>query len=208
MKSRKSANERVEILIAEDSATQREQLKHLLEEGGYAVVAVPNGKEALAAARRHKPAMIVTDIVMPELDGYDLCKAVKADDKLKDIPLILVTTLSDPRDVLLGLECGADNFICKPYDGQYLMSRIEYLLMNFKFRQNHKMQVGVQIELGGTRHFITAERQQILDLLISTYEQATFLNAELKTRDQELSHSNEVLNGLYQIADGLNRAFT
>lgn len=208
MKFRKSVNEDVEILIAEDSATQREQLKHLLEESGYAVAAASNGKEALAAARRRKPTVIISDVMMPELDGYGLCKAVKADDKLKDIPLILVTTLSDPRDVLLGLECGADNFICKPYDGQYLLSRINYLLMNLELRKNQKMQMGVEISLGGKRHFITAERQQILDLLISTYEQATFLNAELKTRDQELSHSNEVLNGLYQIADGLNRAVT
>lgn len=208
MTSRKSVNERVEILIAEDSATQREKLKYLLEEHGYAVTAAPNGKEALAVARRHKPAVIISDVMMPELDGYGLCKAVKADDKLKDIPLILVTTLSDPRDVLLGLECGADNFIRKPYDGQYLLSRIDYLLMNIEMRKNQKMQMGVEINLGGKRHFITAERQQILDLLISTYEQATFLNTELKAREQDLSHSNDVLNGLYQIADGLNRAVT
>ncbi len=208
MKSRKSVNEGVEILIAEDSATQREKLKHLLEERGYAVTAALNGKDALAAARRRKPTVIISDVMMPELDGYGLCKAVKADDKLKDIPLILVTTLSDPNDVLLGLECGADNFIRKPYDGDYLLSRIDYLLMNLEMRKNQKMQMGIEINLGGKKHFITAERQQILDLLISTYEQATFLNAELKTREQELSHSNEVLNGLYQIADGLNRAVT
>ena len=208
MTSRKSVNERVEILIAEDSATQREKLKYLLEERGYAVTAAPNGKDALAAARRRKPAVIISDVMMPELDGYGLCKAVKADAKLKDIPLILVTTLSDPRDVLLGLECGADNFIRKPYDGKYLLSRIDYLLMNLEMRKSQKMQMGVEINLGGKKHFITAERQQILDLLISTYEQATFLNAELKVREQELSHSNDVLNGLYQIADGLNRAVT
>jgi diguanylate cyclase (GGDEF)-like protein/PAS domain S-box-containing protein len=208
MKSRKNSNERVEILIAEDSATQREKLKYLLEERGYAVTAAPNGKEALVAARLRKPAVIISDVMMPELDGYSLCKAVKADDKLKDIPLILVTTLSDPRDVIRGLECGADNFIRKPYDGQYLLSRIDYLLMNLEMRKNQKMQMGVEISLGGQKHFITAERQQILDLLISTYEQATFLNAELKTREQELSHSNDVLSGLNRIAEGLNQAVT
>lgn len=208
MKSRKSGDGSVEILIAEDSATQREKLKYLLEERGYAVAAASNGKEALAAARRRKPAVIISDVMMPELDGYGLCKAVKADDKLKDIPLILVTTLSDPSDVILGLECGADNFIRKPYDGHYLLSRIDYLLINLEVRKNQKMQMGVEIKLGGKRHFITAERQQILDLLISTYEQATFLNAELKTREQELSHSNDVLNGLNRVAEGLNRAVT
>jgi len=198
----------VEILIAEDSATQREKLKHLLEQHGHSVAAVPNGREALALIRRRRPSLVISDILMPELDGYGLCKAVKSDAKLKDVPVMLVTTLSDPEDVIRGLECGADNFIRKPYDGHYLLSRIDYLLMNLEVRKNQKMQMGVEISLGGHKHFITAERQQILDLLISTYEQATFLNAELKTREQDLSHSNDVLNGLYQIADGLNRAVT
>ena len=72
MKSRKNRNGNVEILIVEDSATQREQLKHLLEEHGFSVVAALNGKEALAAARQRKPTMIISDVVMPEIDGYGL----------------------------------------------------------------------------------------------------------------------------------------
>lgn len=208
MKSSRYANGKVEVLIAEDSATQREKLKYLLEERGYTVVPTSNGREALATARRHKPTIIISDVVMPELDGYGLCKAVKADSELKDIPVVLVTSLADPQDVIRGLECGADNFIRKPYDGKYLLSRIEYLLMNFAMRQSQKMQMGVEINLGGQKHFITAERQQILDLLISTYEQATFLNQELKGREQELTDTNAVLSGLYRIADGLNRVVT
>src|SRR5574340_140687 len=144
MKSRKSGDGNVEILIAEDSATQREKLKYLLEERGYAVAAAPNGKEALAAARRRKPAVIISDVMMPELDGYGLCKALKSDDKLKDVPLILLTTLSDPGDVIRSLECGADNFIRKPYDGKYLLSRIDYLLMNLEVRKNQRMQMALE----------------------------------------------------------------
>jgi len=196
----------IEILIAEDSPTQREQLEYLLKEHGYAVVAAANGKEALDAARQRRPALIISDIVMPELDGYGLCKAIKSDPKLKGIPVILVTTLSDPQDVIRGLECGADNFIRKPYEERYLLSRIEYLLMNLELRKNQKMQMGVEIDLGGQKHFITAERQQILDLLISTYEQAVHINKELKARERDLTLSNQTLNGLYRIAEGLNRA--
>ena len=107
---------------------------------------------------------------MPEMDGYELCKAIKSDENLKDIPVILVTTLSDSQDVIRGLECGADNFIRKPYDERYLLSRINYLLMNLDMRKDHKMRVGVEINLGGQKYFINSERQQILDLLISTYE--------------------------------------
>ena len=206
MSPEKDEHRGVKILIVEDSATQREQLKHLLEEHGHAVAGAANGREALEAARRRKPTVIISDIMMPELDGYGLCKALKSDEALKDIPIVLLTTLSDARDVILGLECGADNFIRKPYQEDYLLHRIDYLLMNLELRRNQKMRMGIEISLGGQRHFITAERQQILDLLISTYEQATHINKELAAREGELARSNEMLNGLYRIAEGLNGA--
>lgn len=207
MKSKKN-NNGPGILIAEDSRTQAEQLAFLLEQHGYQVTIAADGKQALQAAQAQKPALVISDIVMPEMDGYELCKAIKADEKLKDIPVILVTTLSDAQDVIRGLECGADNFIRKPYDERYLLSRIDYLLMNLELRKNQKMQMGVEIKLGGQKYFITSERQQILDLLISTYEQAVHINDELKLSKKELENSNQVLNGLYNIAAGLNHAIT
>ena len=171
MKTKQKTNS-VEILIAEDSPTQAAQLAHLLEQHGYLVTVAVNGRKALDLLAQRKPALVISDIVMPELDGYGLCKAIKTDKSLKDIPVILVTTLSDAQDVIRGLACCADTFIRKPYDERYLLSRIDYLLMNVELRKNQNMQMGVEISLGGQRHFISAERQQILDLLISTYEQA------------------------------------
>ena len=206
MKPKKNKNNGVEILIAEDSPTQAEKLQNLLEEHGYAVVTAPDGKQALAAARRRKPALIVSDVMMPVMDGFALCGEIKRDDKLKDVPVILLTTLSDPRDVIRGLESGADNFIRKPYDEHYLLSRLDYLLMNLELRQNQQMQMGVEIYLSGQKHFITAERQQILDLLISVYEEAVHISEELKARQRDLTHSNQSLSGLYRVAEGLNRA--
>ncbi|MBI2225492.1 MAG: response regulator [Betaproteobacteria bacterium] len=206
--SKKGAARDVEILIAEDSATQREQLQHLLEERGYKVAVAADGKEALASALRRKPALIISDVLMPELDGYGLSKAIKSDEKLKDVPVILVTSLSDSQDVIRGLECGADNFIRKPYEGDYLISRIEYLLMNRELRKNQKMQLTLEVNLGGRKHFITSERQQILDLLISTYEQAVHINQELMLREKALAHSNQSLAAMFGIAEELNKAAT
>jgi signal transduction histidine kinase/DNA-binding response OmpR family regulator len=206
MKTNQKTNGKVEILIAEDSSTQAARLAHMLEQRGYSVMTAANGREALALLERRKPTLVISDIVMPELDGYGLCKAIKTDKKLKDIPVMLVTTLSDPQNVIRGLECGADNFLRKPYDERYLLSRIDYLLMNLELRKNQKMQMGMEIDLGGQKHFISSDRQQILDLLISTYEQAVEINSELKQREKELAHSNEVLNALYRIAEGLNHA--
>ena len=208
MKPEKNGKRNISILIAEDSRTQAEQLCFMLEQHGYLVTIAANGKLALQAAQAQKPALIISDIVMPEMDGYQLSKAIKTDEKLHDVPVILVTTLSDSHDVIRGLECGADNFIRKPYDERYLLSRIEYLLMNLELHENHKMQVGVEIRLGGQKYFITSERHQILDLLISTYEQAVHINDELKLREQELTHSNEVIRGLYGISEGLNQVIS
>ncbi len=201
-----SAPEGTEILIVEDSLTQAEHLKHLLEEQDFRVTLVTDGEQALAAARQHPPELVISDIVMPRMDGYALCKAIKSDKKLKNVPVMLVTSLSGAQDVMRGLECGADNFIRKPYESKYLLARINYILMNWELRRTQKMQVGAEILLGGQKHFITAERQQIVDLMISIYEEAVHLNEELKARQQELSHSNQSLSGLYHIAVGLNGA--
>ena len=196
----------VRILIVEDSPTQAEQLTYLLEENGYRVTAAATGTQALVAARREKPALILSDIVMPEMDGYAFCKAVKSDDQLKDVPVILMTSLSSAGDVVKGLQCGADNFIRKPYEDKYLLARINYALTNRTLRSTEKLQIGVHILLGGERHFITADRQQILDLLISTYEEAVHLNEDLKAREEQLARANRTLAGLYRIAKTLNTA--
>jgi len=206
MESTMNEHNSVRILIAEDSRTQAEQLRFLLEQHGYQVTVTADGKQALKAAMAEKPALVISDIVMPEMDGYELCKAIKSDKILKDIPVILVTGLSDSQDVIRGLECGADHFIRKPYDGDYLVSRVRYLLINLELRKDQKIQLGLEIEFNGHKHFITAERQQILNLLISTYEQAVQVNQELMQRDKELMDGNKMLNGLYRIADGLNHA--
>ena len=199
-------NDTVTILIVEDSPVQAEQLAHLLGQHGYATTVTANGREALAALGRSLPTLVISDVVMPELDGYGLCCAIKSDDRLKHLPVMLVTALSDPQDIVRGLECGADNFICKPYDERYLLACIGYILENMELRGKQQTPSGVEIRLGEHKYFITAERQQILDLLISIYEQAIRLNHDLKARDLELEQSYEVLQGLYRIAEGLNRA--
>ncbi|MGR9045048.1 MAG: EAL domain-containing protein [Gammaproteobacteria bacterium] len=195
-----------EILIAEDSRTQAEQLRFLLEQEGYQVRVALNGKQALEIARSRKPHLIISDIIMPEMNGYELCKAIKDDEALSAVPVILVTTLSDPQDIIHGLECGADNFIRKPYHGAYLLSCVNYLLMNVELRKNQKITVGMEVHLGGQTHFISAERQQIMDMLILTFEQAVHINSELKQRERDLACSYQLLTGLYRLTEGLNQA--
>ena len=180
----------IEILIVEDSPTQAERLRRLLQSMRYGARVAGNGRLALEAIRARPPQLVLSDIVMPEMDGYELCRSIKADAALRHIPVILVTSLNDPKDIIRGIECGADNFIRKPYAEDYLLNRIGHMLMNQKLRQGTNMEVGIALVLGEQKHFINAERQQILDLLISTYEQAVQVNSELQARERQVIELN------------------
>ncbi len=187
------SGEPARILIAEDSRTQAQRLRHILEQQGYEVGVAGNGRLALEMAASLKPALIISDVVMPEMDGYELCRRVKADAAFRDVPVILVTTLSDPQDVVRGLECGADNFVLKPYDEHYLLSRVRYVLINREMRRVEETGMGVEIYFNGQRHFITADRLQILNLLLSTYDAAIQRNTELSQTQRELRAINTAL---------------
>jgi PAS domain S-box-containing protein/diguanylate cyclase (GGDEF)-like protein len=199
----------IDILIVEDSATQAQRLAHLLGvEGGYRVRIAADGAAGLAAARQTRPTLIVSDIAMPVMDGFTMCLEVKKDPALRGIPVILLTSLTSLYDVIRGLDCGADNFIRKPYDGKYLLGRVRFILANRALRLDERVQLGMRVSLGGQTHFITAERQQIFDLLISTYEEAIQMTEELKTQQEAIARSYQTLEGLYRITEALNPALT
>jgi signal transduction histidine kinase len=178
------------VVVAEDSPTQAELLRQALTDEGFGVTLAGNGLQALEAARATKPAVIITDVVMPDMDGYQLCRAVKADPGLRDIPVMIVTSLNQIDDIVMALESGADNFIRKPFDPRALLARLDFLLANRKLRSHSKLQFGIEITLGGRKHLITAEREQILDLLFSSYEEALQANEELRDRQKEVQSLN------------------
>ncbi len=181
--------ENFEILIVEDSPTQAERLRRLIQSKSYKVRVAANGRLALALLQAHRPHLVLSDIIMPEMNGYELCRAIKEDPALRHIPVILVTALNDVKDIIRGIECGADNFIRKPYAEDYLLSRIGHMLLNQKLREVPDTD-GIALYLGEQKHFIHAGRQQILDLLISTYEQAVQVNSELQQRERQVIELN------------------
>jgi two-component system cell cycle response regulator len=187
---------KVEILIVEDSLTQAEQLRYILEQKGYRVSVAFNGLAALDYLQEHQPTIVISDILMPVMDGYQLCKKIKENGRLKDIAVIILTSLSDPGDVIKGLESGADNFITKPYSEGFLLSRIHYILINRELRKSGTSEMGIEVFFAGQKHYLTAERIQMIDLLLSTYENAVQRTLELKLSNIELQKAIQTIRVL------------
>ncbi|MDO9550605.1 MAG: hybrid sensor histidine kinase/response regulator [Methanoregula sp.] len=181
------------ILIVEDSRTQAEYLRAILEEEGYPIVVATNGCEALNQIAVDRPSLVLTDIIMPEMDGYELCSRIKQDEKCSDIPVILVTRLFNPEDVIKGLASGADNFIIKPFKPDDVHSRVRSILSQRQKPDPDELCSRLEVTFANTTQVITASRLQILNILLSTYEAAVNNNRELEVAQEQLNAFNEEL---------------
>ncbi|MEM7622609.1 MAG: response regulator [Planctomycetota bacterium] len=112
------------ILIADDNARNAELLEAFLDPLGCDIRIASDGAEALRLAREARPDLALLDIMMPEMSGYQVCEAFRADDTLRDVPIIVVTALTEPNDVERSLEAGADDFLTKPIDREELLVRV------------------------------------------------------------------------------------
>ena len=124
------------ILVAEDAADQRAIVTTCLEGAGYAPITVVSGDLVLRTARAEKPALILLDVEMPELDGYSVCRLLKADPELAGIPVMFMTTRANLDDRLAGLTLGADEFLSKPVDMRELVLRVQLLLQRSRSRRS------------------------------------------------------------------------
>jgi PAS domain S-box-containing protein len=184
------------ILGVEDSLTQAQLLRHTLEKGRFRVVIAGNGREALDRMGMLAPTLVISDIVMPEMDGYELCRRIKAEERTRKIPVILLTSLTDAEDVLLGLDCGADSYITKPYSEAYLLASVEQILANRKLYEAKQMPTNMEIAISGKPHLVNANQQQILLLLVSAYQAAVNCNEDLTQTKEALRSLNEHLEDL------------
>jgi len=190
------------ILIVEDSQTQARQIELSLKPLGHPVFVALDPKDAIKMLKKEKAILVIADILMPEMDGYQLCRVIKSDMGLKDMPVVLLTRLSDPKEIIKGLECSADDFIVKPYSEELLLTRIRTILA-LKARHdklatpNHddnKINTsGIEVAFGGERYVITASRRQALNFLLSIYENAVQQNRDLILMQKELQALNEQL---------------
>jgi len=121
-------NNPAKILVVDDNEANRDILHMRLKAHGYHVLQAADGEEAIAATHQHLPDLILLDIMMPKIDGVEACRRIKGDATLPFIPIILVTAKSDSKDVVAGLEAGADEYLTKPLDQTALIARVKSVL--------------------------------------------------------------------------------
>jgi PleD family two-component response regulator len=121
-------NSSYRILIADDEPHIRQILRFTLERAGYQVFTAADGEEALVRANEIKPSLVLLDVMMPKIDGYEVCRKMRQDFSLNQIPVIMLSARGDQRDRVAGLEGGANDYLVKPYSNEELLLRVKNVL--------------------------------------------------------------------------------
>ena len=116
------------ILVIDDESSLLEMLSIRLEANNYRVVTASDGQEGLDKAHSELPDLIILDLMLPKLDGYQVCRALKLDEKYKQIPIIIFTARAQESDIKAGMEAGADAYITKPFEPDVLLTKVSQLL--------------------------------------------------------------------------------
>lgn len=180
------------ILLVEDSQVEAELLRRTVSEAGYRVTVTHNGEEALKVVLATPPDLVMSDIRMPRMDGYTLCRAIKRDATLNRIPVILLSVLSEPDDIIEAINAGADSYTTKPFTESSLLGRIKSLLSS-SVRAPHQPGDPLEVEYRGKMYRIATDPQQMLNLLLSVYENTLVQNRELIAVQAQLCLLNETL---------------
>ena len=200
------------VLVVEDSRTQAMELALILRGHQFEPVVAPTAEEALRRVEEGGVEAVLTDIVMPGINGYQLCKFIKDNPRLEHIPVVLLTALSDPMDVVHGIRAGADNFFVKPYDAADLIGRLNAMLDRPSSPRDRANEVVGEFMLMGEKITLTADKGQMFTLLFASFEH--YARARRKdekalqdAKDREARAKKEILK-LYQGFNQIKSALT
>lgn len=177
------------ILVVEDEADILQLLKYTAETADFEVSTAQDGYEALSLARKQLPALILLDLMIPGLDGFEVCKELKRSNETKHIPIIMLTAKGEEIDRIVGFELGADDYVVKPFSPRELILRIRAVLRRFGSDESAEMvwqEEGLRIDLGA--HKVTVNNEEVIltatefKLLIELIRS----RGKVQTRDQLL----------------------
>lgn len=177
------------ILVVDDEENIAELISFNLENSGYEVLVVDNGLEAIKVCKNYKPNLILLDLMLPEMDGYDVCKSIRQSDDIKDTPIIMLTAKSEELDKILGLELGADDYITKPFSIKELCARVKAVLRRSKLiaKEDCTLKLGDlsinlelrEVKINDKKIELTLKEFELLEILIKN-------KGKILTREQLL----------------------
>lgn len=174
------------VLLVEDTLTQALLMQHQLKKAGYTVKLARSGKAALDEMEKEIYGIILSDINMPGMDGFQLCKEIKSKDNWKHVPFILLATPVEKHEILRMLECGAENFICKAYDESNFLSKLDEIVRTMELRKasgsTKSIYAGEEIDLPSTPIAVA-------DFMLSSFEMYLFQLAKGSAQASEATPS-------------------
>jgi signal transduction histidine kinase/DNA-binding response OmpR family regulator len=196
------------ILVVEDSPTQAAEIESTLVSAGFEVDVAPDGRAGFEKLHGGAYDLVLADIIMPEMWGDELCRKIKADPSTERVPVILLTSLSEPTDVIEGLESGADNYITKPWVAEDLVRRVSSVLDLAVSRRAFVQPTALPVEITfmGKPFTITRDRRQVLEYFASAFEdyiQAKQREWESKAAEAAEREKREAAAALARVATEL-----
>ncbi len=150
------------LLIIEDDPDIVELLQYNLEREGYRVLVAGDGELGLRLARRHKPDVILLDLMLPGMDGLEVCRSLRGDEATRSISILMVTAKGEESDMVIGLELGADDYIVKPFSPRTLLARIRAVLRRSHPREGSRQRIEIAgVVLDRERHEVSREGEVI-----------------------------------------------
>ena len=157
------------ILVIEDEKNILELVQYNLEQQGFRVLKATKGDDGLAIARKQKPSLILLDLMLPEIDGLQICNILKKNEETYSIPVIILTAKSEETDKVVGLELGADDYITKPFSPRELIARVKAVIRRSRDKPTLKILRAGALEVDVEKHLVTI-RKKVVDLTSKEFD--------------------------------------
>jgi two-component system sensor histidine kinase/response regulator len=208
-------HDKLKILIINEQDNYDQEILNFLEKEEYETFTFDNEIPEINRIKELNPALIISGInITDESTGIILCEKIKNNCFLKNIPFLFLSKNSESINIIRSLEAGANGYILKPFKKETLISKIHFLIAESELRKNNTSEFGLEISLGGKKHFITQEKTQIIELVLESFLKSSKNNPNLKEannalllmqhqlekKNQELNNLNEQKNELLRIA--------